>query len=79
MNLKNLNTGITLKTVSSANNAEIVVLRGIPYEWFVVSKATGTATTASSASWKFYNEGPGVVNYAPFPADAINPSRGSQI
>jgi hypothetical protein len=27
----------------------------------------------------FYNEGPGIENYAPFPADVVAPKRGAQV
>ena len=53
--------------------------RGTPYEWFVISKASGTNETATSAKFRFYNQGAGVENYAPFPAEALNPKRGSTI
>ncbi len=79
VNLRNLNSGNSQKFNSNTNSAAISINRGTPYEWFVVSKAAGTSATASSASWKFYNEGPGVTNYAPFPAEAIAPPRGANI
>ncbi len=79
INLKNLNTGTTTKTTSSTNKVTITILRGTPYEWFVTSKASKTSVTATSTTWKFYNEGKGIENYAPFPASAISPARGSQI
>ncbi len=44
---------------------EITLLRGTPYEWFVVSRANGTNETATSPTWKFYNEGPGSVRITP--------------
>jgi len=79
INIKNLNTNNTSKSNSSTNSAEITIERGVPYEWFVVSKATGTTQTASSTTWKFYNQGPGIENYAPFPAEAVSPTRGATI
>jgi hypothetical protein len=79
VNLKNLNTTATSKNTSNTNSASITIERGVPYEWFVVSKANGTNATATSSSWKFYNQGPGVENYAPFPAEAIHPGRGASI
>lgn len=65
-------TGIT--TTSKAVN----LTKGAPYSWQITSKNTGTATTAS-ALWKFYLAGDGVVNYAPFPADALTPKPGSTV
>lgn len=79
INIKNLNTNNTSKSNSATNSADITIERGVPYEWFVVSKATGTTETASSPTWKFYNQGPGIENYAPFPAEAISPGRGATI
>ncbi len=79
VNLKNLNTNNTSKTSANTNSVDITLERGTPYEWFVVSKANGTNETATSSTWKFYNQGPGVENYAPFPAEAVNPSRGETV
>jgi hypothetical protein len=79
VNLRNINTNTTTKTNASSEDATITIDRGTPYEWFVISKANGTNETASSAKAKFYNQGPGIENYAPFPAEAVNPVRGSTI
>ena len=79
VNLLNLNTSSSSKITSNTNSVNITLDRGTPYEWFVVSRANGTNETASSVSWRFYNEGPGIANYAPFPAEVISPSRGSSI
>jgi len=79
VNLKNLNSDAAFTASSTTTEAEINVERGAPYEWFVISKANGTEVTASSPIFKFYNQGPGINNYAPFPADAVNPSRGATI
>lgn len=79
VNLRNINTNTSTKLNSTTNDATITLDRGTPYEWFVVSKANGTDETASSAKAKFYNQGPGIENYAPFPAEAVNPGRGAAI
>ena len=79
LNLRNLSNNNTARTNASVNSAEITLLRGTPYEWFVVSRANGTNETATSPTWKFYNEGPGVENYAPFPAEVVSPARGTTV
>ena len=79
VNVKNLDTGDTQKTDVNMNEAPITLSSNTPYEWFVVSRKAGSNTTPESAKWKFYNAGTGVVNYAPFPAEAINPKRGETI
>ena len=79
LNLRNLNNNNVSTTNASTNEATITLLRGTPYEWFIVSKANETVVTASSEKWKFYNQGPGIENYAPFPAVVISPLRGSTV
>lgn len=75
----NLNTLSSMLANSNNTEAEITIERGVPYEWFVTSRAQGTSETAVSGAFRFYNEGPGIENYAPFPAEAINPARGANI
>ena len=79
VNLRNLNTGSTSVTNSTEAAARILLVRGVPYEWSVVSRANGTTETATSPTWRFYNAGPGITNYAPFPAQAIAPTRGATL
>jgi len=79
VNLRNLNTGNTSKTASTNPTATIPIARGTPFAWFVISKANGTTETATSPEWQFYNEGPGITNYAPFPAEVVFPARGQNI
>ncbi len=79
MVLRNLNTGAENSFTSSTNDVTVGVERGAPFEWFVESRASGVTETATSATWRFYNEGPGIENYAPFPAIAVAPQRGAFI
>ena len=79
VHLTDLNTGSTTTFTSTTNNKLINLTRGNPYEWFVESRRIGTNATANSSTWRFYNAGPGVENYAPFPAEAVSPPRGANI
>ena len=79
VNLRNLNTGSSSLTSSTESSTPIILLRGVPYEWFVVSRANGTTETATSPTWRFFNAGPGISNYAPFPAQAVTPTRGATL
>ena len=72
----NLNTGSSNSEDSTTNSADIKIERGVPYSWHVISRAEGTTATTESETFRFYNEGPGIENYAPFPAEAIAPARG---
>ncbi|MDT0622487.1 hypothetical protein [Croceitalea vernalis] len=74
--ITNLNTNSATFVNSDTNEATATIQRGVPYSWFITSRADGTRDTADSGTFRFYNEGPGVENYAPFPAEAIAPARG---
>jgi hypothetical protein len=76
VNITNLNTGTTGFSNTNTNSVDITILRGVPYEWWVTSRANGNTVSADSERFRFYNEGPGVENYAPFPAVAVRPQRG---
>ncbi|APQ16684.1 hypothetical protein [Maribacter hydrothermalis] len=77
--VKNLETGSITTASSTTNQKAISINRGSPYEWYVISLVNGTSSTATSETWSFYNQGQGIENYAPFPAIAISPLRGSTI
>ena len=77
--VKNLSTNTESNQTPSTNQATLTLSRGTPYQWYVVSRAQGTTQTATSATWRFYNEGPGITNYAPFPAEPVYPGRGAHI
>lgn len=79
VNLRNISTNASATSTVSTEEAAITLDRGTPYEWFVTSKATGTNVTADSPKFKFYNQGPGIENYAPFPAEVLSPTRGADV
>ena len=78
INVRNLNSDVSQKTTIDINEAGMTLERNVPYEWFVVSKSAD-GTTLESGKWRFYNAGDGVENYAPFPANAVNPTRGQTV
>jgi len=55
------------------NKIPIVLQRGTPYAWYVISRSEKSDSTATSEIWKFYNAGEGIEYYAPFPAEIISP------
>lgn len=79
VNVTNLNTSTTSTTSSNTNEASITLDRNTPYSWFVVSKSENTDATAESDTWRFYNQGEGAINYAPFPARAVSPTSGQTV
>jgi hypothetical protein len=79
LTLTNLLTSITSTQNTTANQLTLTLLRNTPYSWYIVSKSSATSTTAQSAVWKFYNSGPGIVTYAPFPAEITSPTFGQAV
>ncbi|RFZ94783.1 hypothetical protein D0C36_04405 [Mucilaginibacter conchicola] len=75
----NLTDGLTTTQSTKENKASIILIKGTPYSWTLISKSSASGATAKSETWKFYNAGPGVTSYAPFPADLIAPSNSSVI
>ncbi len=77
--VKNLNTQNLLQYNAGANlSHEVTLEKGTPYSWYVnANKADGT--TAKSETWKFYNAGSGIANYAPFPAEVVAPLMSSTV
>ena len=77
LQVRNLETGNIFRSIVSDTEAPLTIQRGTPYEWSVTSMADNNNTEAVSASFRFFNEGPGIQNFAPFPAEVISPLSGS--
>jgi len=76
--LKNLLTSVTTTQSTTATQLTMTLARNTPYEWHIVSKSQGGATTQSDA-WRFYNAGLGIITYAPFPAEITSPAFGQNV
>jgi hypothetical protein len=70
VNLTNLVSNSTEIFNSNTTELPILLERGIPYSWFITDSITGGSR---SDVWTFYNAGPGVESFIPFPAEAIAP------
>ena len=80
LKITNLNTSVAInRTALTATTAQVPLDKGVPYSWNITSKSTASTTTTASDTWKFYLLGPGIVNYAPFPADLKTPASGSTV
>lgn len=77
--LKNLLTSAS--TIQSTTGTQLTVTLALntPYSWYIVSKSTSSGATTESDKWKFYNAGPGIITYAPFPAEITSPTFGQNI
>jgi len=79
LTLKNLLKNETTLHESVNTEVEIVLPRNTPFAWSVVSKSSKNNSTSQSDIWKFYNSGPGITSYIPFPATIIAPLQGQNI
>lgn len=79
ISVKNLLTGSVLSKITPATSILIELDRNTPFSWSIRSKSNSSSVVEESDSWKFYNPGPGVQYYAPFPAEIIAPIMGQNI
>lgn len=70
--IENLSTGNIIERETTADIIPIAIQRATAYKWFVES--IKGSVTLKSATWQFYNAGPGVQSYAPFPANIVAPN-----
>jgi hypothetical protein len=77
--LFNLSTENQSAHLVPENKIPVVLQRGTPYAWYVISRSDITDSTATSEIWKFYNAGEGVESYAPFPTEIITPQMAETI
>ncbi|MFP2996112.1 Ig-like domain-containing protein [Spongiivirga sp. MCCC 1A20706] len=72
----NLETNLISDATTDNTTVDITLTRGQAYEWYIIS-TSASGETAQSDTWRFYNEGPGIENYAPFPAIINSPQNGA--
>ncbi len=77
--VKNLLTSATVTQNTTNTSLSLSLTRNTPYSWYIVSKSTKSTSTGQSDTWKFYNSGPGVVTYAPYPAEITSPTFGQAV
>ncbi|MFD1615071.1 hypothetical protein [Gelatiniphilus marinus] len=75
--IENLSTGNIIERETNKDIIPIVIQRATAYKWFVESTKAGV--TLKSETWQFYNAGPGVQSYAPFPATIVAPNMAESI
>ncbi|HEY4149248.1 MAG TPA: hypothetical protein VGM41_09980 [Chitinophagaceae bacterium] len=74
LTITNLLSNAVMSQLTSGTELVITLAENTPYSWSVISKSVKTPETAAADTWKFYNSGPGTVNYAPFPANLVSPA-----
>jgi hypothetical protein len=79
LDIKNLLDNSIIRLTTSQTQEITSLALNTPYAWFILSKSKHNSTTAQSDTWKFYNSGPGIVSFAPFPAEITSPLFGQQL
>ncbi len=77
LTIENLDSGSVSQYETSDFIFPVTIQRAMAFRWFVTYELFGE--TKESAAWNFYNAGPGVQTYAPFPAEIISPSMAETI
>lgn len=77
--IKNLLTNVTTTHVATTAVLQVPLSNNTPYSWSVISKSNRNPEIQTSETWRFHNGGPGIVNYAPFPAEIIFPLPNSTV
>lgn len=72
LTIENLNTGNIDEYETTDYILPVTILRAEAFRWFV--SYDYQSDTRVSAEWNFYNAGPGVQTYPPFPAEIISPA-----
>lgn len=70
--IENLSTGIINQYETQDYIFPVTILRAEAFRWFVTYDYQNESRV--SAAWDFYNAGPGVQTYPPFPAEIISPT-----
>jgi len=71
-------TNVTKTTTTTATSASLIIDKGAPYSWQVISRNTQTEVSVPSSTKLFYNAGT-QTTYAPFPATIEAPSSGENV
>ena len=74
----NLNTGNSKTSTTATTSAALIIDKGEPYEWYVISENEKSNESVQSAVWRFYNAG-SRTTFVPFPAAIISPKSGASV
>jgi hypothetical protein len=74
LTIKNLLNGTVITKTTSVTTLNVTLPINVSYSWNITSQSNSSTVTAVSETWKFYNSGPGVTSYVPFPAEIIAPT-----
>ncbi|BAU52556.1 hypothetical protein [Mucilaginibacter gotjawali] len=79
VHIKNLVTNNITVLLTPNLTLDATLALATPYSWYLVSTSKKSTQTAQSDTWKFYNSGPGITFYPPYPAEAVYPLVGQTL
>jgi len=79
VHLTNLSTNQEQVFESESSSLPIIMQRGTPYQWYVETFLIDSNQVTSSNVESFYNAGPGIQSFIPFPASAVFPRNGELV
>lgn len=77
LTIENLSSGSMQQFETEDFIFPVTIERAVAFRWFVSYNYQGEMR--ESALWNFYNAGPGVQTYAPFPAEIVSPSMAQNV
>lgn len=77
LTIENLDSGVVSQYDTQDFIFPVTIERAVPFRWSVAYQLQGE--TKESAMWNFYNAGPGIQTYAPFPAEIISPTMAQNV
>ncbi|WP_323788767.1 hypothetical protein [Psychroserpens sp.] len=77
LTLEHLETNTITQYTTEDYVIPVTIQRAAAFRWFV--EYVHDNDIKKSAIWNFYNAGPGVQNYAPFPAEIVSPAMAQSV
>lgn len=80
LNVTRLSSSATQTFTTTATSLAVTLEKGVAYSYSVLSLSEDVPDEpAQSQTFRFYNAGDGIENYAPFPATIISPASGQTV
>jgi len=79
LHVTNLFTSEEISVTTNQDTIPVVLPRATAFSWFVISRSSGSDSSATSEVWKFYNSGDGIQAHVPFPAEIISPKMSASV
>ena len=75
--VENSRTGKQIKETTALTTVNVVLDKGHPYRWWVISLSEASLVETASETWQFYLEGLRSASHVPFSAHLLSPENGA--